>query len=240
MRESVFRTAIAVGAGAALSTSALSAQVFMADVNETLSFSDVATGTSVFTFDIPDFGAATDIDIFVRNSSSILGSERGLEVGFGGPGDGSATRVSDAFFLAGDVIDSFPTAPFSDPPAVGSTGNILFSEAVSFGTPSNNGQFEDAVDGDLGYIGFVLQADDTSGPVPGSFHFGYIELTFDDLTDGAASVVGAEEFTLTISKIALVTIPDVGIIAGGGAVPAPGMAGLLACAGLASARRRRH
>ncbi|NBQ14389.1 MAG: hypothetical protein EBU31_07205, partial [Proteobacteria bacterium] len=66
----------------------------------------------------------------------------------------------------------------------------------------------------------------TTDGVDGNWYYGWIGYT------------GAES-SGTITGWAYNTVADQGIIAGGGAVPAPGAAALLGLAGLVGARRRK-
>ncbi|MEM1165768.1 MAG: hypothetical protein AAGI30_05690 [Planctomycetota bacterium] len=224
------------------------------DINQTIGFEGLTAqpeDTVLFSFDIPGFGrvAAPDFEITV-DQGGFTGTGFEIEFAFSATNDdvtdGGLARIegsgqSASLFAAGDLIDDFSTAPFSDPPSIGAPTSLLYTQGAGLFGPVTAGIFDESADGDTAFIGFVISAvDDSTGlPVLGSFHFGWIEVIFDDLSDGSSDPLPATEVELTFVTLGIADTPDIGVFAGGGIVPAPGAAVMLAVGGLAATRRRR-
>lgn len=245
----------AVGSvGLLLATAGLAAaqEVLVFDINETLSFEGLATqpeDTVLFGFDIPGFGRSGENDFEVTvDSGGFTGDGYELEFAFdlnpltpdGGFAREEGASAGATPFAFGDPIETFSTAPFSDPPTIGAPNSLLYTQGQGLFGPVTSGIFDDLADGDTAYVGFVLTAIDSAGEaVPNSFHFGWIEVLFDDTSDGASSPLPATDVELTLVRLGIADTPNLGVFAGGGIVPAPGAAVLLAAGGLVATRRRR-
>jgi hypothetical protein len=187
------------------------------DINSNGAYS---TGGTAFTIVSFDWSASTS-SVFIGGSygSSAAGAG-GYLLELAGT---RTTYRADTKYAAGATIDS-SIGTLSDEAASGSgffygdNGNTLKASGTSASTP---GQFKNA----SGYLAFRFSSNTTNG-VDGNWYYGWIGYT------------GAES-SGTITGWAYNTVADQGIIAGGGAVPAPGAAALLGLAGLVGARRRK-